>query len=92
MVLYIPKKGEVSENPLTATTPTEQEGNQEKVNINIATSEELQTLTGIGPSKADAIITYREENGHFKSPEGLMEVSGIGDKSFEKIKDEITIK
>jgi competence protein ComEA len=92
MVVYIPTKGEVSENPLTATTPNEQEGNQEKVNINLATSEELQTLTGIGPSKADAIITYREENGDFKSPEGLMEVSGIGEKSFEKIKGEITIK
>ncbi|MGM0874337.1 MAG: helix-hairpin-helix domain-containing protein [Bacillota bacterium] len=90
MVIYIPKKGEIKENPLTM--PTGQEENQEKVNINLATSDELQTLTGIGPSKAEAIITYREENGPFKAPEGLLEVSGIGEKSLEKMKEEITIK
>lgn len=91
IVIYIPKKGEVKENPLTMPTGQE-ENKEEKVNINLATSDELQTLTGIGPSKALAIITYREENGPFKAPEGLLEVSGIGEKSLEKIKEEITIK
>jgi competence protein ComEA len=93
MVIYIPKKGELTTNnqfPL----PTVQDGSHgtDKVNINLATSEELQTLTGIGPSKAEAIITYREENGPFTTPEGLLEVSGIGEKSFEKLKEEISIK
>jgi competence protein ComEA len=92
MVIYIPKKGEVTDNQLTM--PTGQEGSdaKDKININLATVEELQTLTGIGPSKAEAIITFRDENGPFTSPEGLLEVSGIGEKSLEKIKEEITIK
>jgi competence protein ComEA len=91
MVIYIPKVGEVEESLITAL-PVGQEGDKEKVNINLATSDELQSLTGIGPSKAEAIITYREENGPFKAPEDLLEVSGIGEKSFEKIKEEIIIK
>ncbi|MCM3650540.1 helix-hairpin-helix domain-containing protein [Metabacillus litoralis] len=88
MVIYIPKKGEVTDYSQTS----HQEQDDGKVNINVALSEELQTLTGIGPSKAEAIIAYRDENGSFKELEGLLEVSGIGQKSFEKLKDEITIK
>ena len=91
MVIYIPTKGEVTEYSLTTQTPN-QEQDDGKVNINRASSEELQTLTGIGPSKAEAIIAYRDEKGPFKDLEGLLEVSGIGQKSFEKLKDEITIK
>ncbi|MGM7721051.1 helix-hairpin-helix domain-containing protein [uncultured Metabacillus sp.] len=90
MVLYVPKKGEVKENQLTA--PINSSDINDKVNINLATSEELQTLTGIGPAKAEAIITYREENGLFTAPEDLLNVSGIGEKSFEKLKEEITVK
>ena len=88
MVIYIPQKGEVTDYSLTS----HQEQDDGKVNINLASSEELQTLTGIGPSKAEAIIAYRDEKGSFKDLEGLLEVSGIGQKSFEKLKDEITIK
>jgi len=62
-----------------------------KININQATAAELETITGIGPSKATAILQYREENGAFKSIEELKNISGIGDKTFEKLKDEITI-
>jgi competence protein ComEA len=92
MAIYIPKIGE--ETTSQFILPAGQGGGQDtvKININHATSEELQNLTGIGPSKAEAIIAYREENGPFTSPEGLLEVSGIGEKSFEKIKEEITIK
>ncbi|MDA6141499.1 ComEA family DNA-binding protein, partial [Escherichia coli] len=61
------------------------------VNLNTATLEDLQTLNGIGPSKAQAILTYREENGPFKTVEDLLQVSGIGEKSLEKIKAEIAI-
>ena len=59
------------------------------VNINSASKEELMTLPGIGESKADKIIAYREENGRFNSPEGIMEISGIKDGLYNKIKDKI---
>lgn len=63
----------------------------DKVNINTASLEELQTLSGIGESKAQAIIDYREENGKFSKPEDILEVSGIGEALYEKIKDNITV-
>ena len=59
------------------------------VNINKASKEELMTLPGIGESKADKIIAYREENGRFSTPEGIMEISGIKDGLYNKIKDKI---
>lgn len=64
---------------------------EDKVNINSATSEELQSLSGIGETKAVAIIKYREENGRFAAIEDIMNVSGIGDATFEQIKSSITI-
>lgn len=63
----------------------------DKVNINKATIEELMTLTGVGESKAKAIVDYREENGNFKSIEEIKNVSGIGDALYENIKEGITI-
>lgn len=62
-----------------------------KVNINTAGSDELQTLTGIGPVTAQKIIDYRTENGRFSSIEDIKNVSGIGDKTFEKFKDDIRV-
>ena len=62
-----------------------------KVNINTATKEELQILSGIGESTASKIITYREENGKFKKIEDIKNVPGIGDAKFENIKDKITV-
>lgn len=62
-----------------------------KVNINSADSEQLQTLNGVGPATAQKIIDYRQSNGRFSSVEDLKNVSGIGDKTFEKLKDSITI-
>lgn len=50
------------------------------------------TLNGIGESRAQAILTYREENGLFQSVEQIKEVSGIGDGIFSRIKDEIVIE
>ena len=61
------------------------------VNINTASEDKLTTLSGIGPSRAKAIIAYREEHGGFKSKEELMNVSGIGQASFDKIKNDITL-
>ncbi len=61
------------------------------VNINTATMEELTTLAGIGPVKAEAIIQRRQEKGPFKQLEELKEVYGIGDKTFARIKNDITV-
>jgi len=61
------------------------------ISINTATKEELMTLPGVGESKAIAIIKYREENGLFKNIDDIKNVTGIGDKMFEKIKNSITV-
>lgn len=62
-----------------------------KVNINTADEDELMTLSGIGESRAKAIIAYREENGTFESIEDIMKIDGIKEKMFEKIRDSITV-
>ena len=62
-----------------------------RININTADVTLLQQLTGVGPVTAQKIVDYREENGKFQSIEDLKNVSGIGDKTFEKMKDDITI-
>lgn len=74
----------------TEKTQNKTENNQ-KVNINTATQEELETLTGIGPSTASKIIQYRKEKGNFKSIEEIKNVSGVGDSKFENIKENITV-
>ena len=61
------------------------------ISLNNATLEELMTLPGIGKTKAEKIITYREENGLFQTIEDLKNVSGIGDSTFEKLKQYITL-
>ena len=63
-----------------------------RVNINTATLEELTTLPGIGDTRARAIIDYREQNGAFGNIEDIMQVTGIKEKSFSKIKDSICVK
>ncbi|MEE0452090.1 helix-hairpin-helix domain-containing protein [Peptacetobacter sp.] len=61
------------------------------VNINTATLEQLDTLPGVGEATANKIITYREENGGFKTIEDLKNVKGIGDKKFEDMKSSICV-
>ncbi len=62
------------------------------MNLNTATQEDLETLTGIGPSKANAILEYRETVGKFKEVDELKKVTGIGDKTFERLRDSISVK
>lgn len=70
-------------------TPTKA---KQKVNINTASQQELETLTGIGPSIASKIVEYRKQNGIFKTIEDIKNVSGIGDNKFESFKNEICVK
>jgi competence protein ComEA len=66
-------------------------GVSDLININTATLEELDSLPGIGPTIAQRIIDYRAQNGPFSAIEDLMNVSGIGPSTFEKLKDLITV-
>ena len=63
----------------------------ELININTASQPELESLPGIGPTTAQKIIAYREANGPFVNPEDIINVSGIGPGTYERIKDLITV-
>lgn len=82
----IEAEGQLLNNTYTADTDSN------IVNINQASQRELEKLNGIGPAKAAAIIKYRDENGIFKKKEELLEVSGIGEKTLENIRDEIALR
>jgi competence protein ComEA len=87
MQVYVPRKGEAPP-PNTGSTPGAPGA---LININTATLEQLDTLPGIGPSIAQAIIDYRTANGPFKTIEDINSVKGIGDVLFAKIRAKITI-
>ncbi len=93
--VYIPEKGEaavsVGDSGMLQDQSSGSVGILGKININTATSEELQTLDGIGPVTAEKILSYRSSNGAFKSIEELKNVDGIGDKTFENLKEHITV-
>lgn len=74
--------------PPAKTAPT---GTVKKVNINTATQQELEALPGIGPYLAEQIIAFRKANGAFKTTQAILEVPGIGQKTFERIKDLISV-
>lgn len=67
------------------------ENSSELININTAPASELVKLKGIGEVKAAAIVEYRRINGNFKTVQDIMNVSGIGEKTFEKIRSQITV-
>ena len=76
----------------TATAaPAQSVSTTTAINLNTATSAQLETLPGIGKSTADRIIEYRQKSGSFKKVEDLMNVRGIGEKSFLKIKPLVTV-
>ncbi|HQX17749.1 MAG TPA: ComEA family DNA-binding protein [Anaerolineales bacterium] len=73
------------------SVPTEPAASTELIDINSASQSELETLPGIGPTTARKIIDYREENGPFQAIEDIMNVSGIGPGTYERMKDLITV-
>lgn len=93
------KESMISSDTITAPSANNEASSSESatsskpsiININTASQKELTTLPGIGESKASKIISYREENGKFKSIEDIMNVSGIGEATFEKLKSYITV-
>ncbi|WP_454970799.1 helix-hairpin-helix domain-containing protein [Dorea sp.] len=97
--IYVPTKEEVKAGMDIGDTLTQNEDNAEKagstsdgkVDINTAEKNELMTLPGIGEAKADAIVRYREEHGTFQKIEDLMEVEGIKEGVFQKVKDQIKV-
>lgn len=98
--IYVPNKNEKISQYITGNSgnnDTEENNTSNlskedsKVNINTANQSELDSLPGIGPSIAQKIIDYREENGNFKTIEELQNVKGIGDSKYEEIKDRVTV-
>ena len=82
-LLYVPSVGESEQMALEASDG--------RVNINTATAEELMTLPGVGKAKADSIIAYRAEHGAFSSTEDLMNVAGIKEGVYNRMKDYIKV-
>lgn len=96
--IYIPTKQEIrqlqsTEEGTASVNSIDPSGTHRSglVNINTADSAALQQLTGVGPATAEKIIDYRNQNGKFKTIEELKNVSGIGEKTFEKFKDKIKV-
>lgn len=98
--VYIPKEGEIRSNNSSdigtaggsvAGVSTPKPASMGKVNVNTATAEQLDSLPSIGPAYAARIIEYRNSHGGFKTVEELTNVSGIGTKTLEKIRDLVTV-
>ncbi|KTF19994.1 MULTISPECIES: helix-hairpin-helix domain-containing protein [Streptococcus] len=94
-VVYVAKVGEnavdvTTSAPASATSGTGQ-AKSALVNLNTATEADFQTISGIGQKRAQDIIAYREANGRFKSVDDLKNVSGIGAKTLEKLKEYVTV-
>lgn len=95
--LYIPNIGEneveyISTENGDNVIEKNPNSNNSKVNINTGGVEELKALPGVGDLLAQKIIDYREENGKFKTVDDLKNVSGIGDKKFESMKEYVSVK
>ena len=95
--IYVPTKEEMK--TLSVTERVNQAGQKEEngapdriVNLNTAGKEELMTLDGIGESRAESILHYRQKTGPFQKIEELKNISGIGDAMFERIRDRITVE
>lgn len=86
--IYIPSEGEYEERSDDGMAAYDKDG---RIDINTADSQKLQELKGIGASRAEDIVAYRESNGRFKSIEAIMDVPGIKQGTFDKIKEHIKV-
>ena len=77
--------------PVPAARAAAASTSNEVINLNTATAAQLGALPGIGPKTADLIVQYRQKNGPFKKVEEIMNVRGVGEKSFLKLKARITV-
>lgn len=107
-VVYVPKKGEkipnqfaqsntgnqslASSSQQSTSATTAGSNSNGKVNLNTASKSDLMQLNGIGEKKAEQIIAHRDQNGQFKQIEQLKDVSGIGEKTFDQLKDAICVE
>lgn len=82
--IHIPARGEASPNNV-------QDRERQNVNLNNASAEELQTLPGIGPHLAESIVQWRQKNGQFQEPHDVTKVPGIGESTFAKFADNVTV-
>ncbi|MDU3830973.1 helix-hairpin-helix domain-containing protein [Gemella haemolysans] len=87
MVIYVLKHGEKPKQISDSSSSS----NTDVININTANKEQLMKISGVGKTKAEAIIAHREKNGDFKKKEDITKVRGIGKSTFEKIKDKIEV-
>lgn len=97
--IYIPHEGEKIESTSTTVDTTANTGasststdaSKEQIHLNSATVSDLQKLNGVGQKRAEQIIQFRDANGGFKQIEDITKVSGIGEKTFEKFKDQLAL-
>ena len=87
MIIYVLKHGEKPKQISDSSSSS----NTDVININTANKEQLMKISGVGKTKAEAIIAHREKNGDFKKKEDITKVRGIGKATFEKIKDKIEV-
>lgn len=91
-IIYIPTVGEqVPDQAAAGVTTTDSATGKTPVNLNTATKEQLCQITGIGDKKADLILEYRQQHGQFKTVDELMQVSGFGEKTVAKIKEQVAV-
>jgi len=86
-----PAAAQVTDPGGQPTPPSRAASTSSLVNLNSATAAELEALPGVGPATATRIVDYRQKNGPFKKIEDLMNVKGIGEKSFLKLKPLVTV-
>lgn len=91
-VVYVPAIGEqVPTSDAGASSNTTTDSGKTPINLNTASKEQLCQITGVGDKKADLIIEYRQQHGQFKTVDDLMQVSGFGEKTVAKIKDQVSV-